>query len=654
MTIDRKDIRVLSFIAVLGLLYRLFYIYYTSAVIDSDEAIVGLMAKHALESGYMPIFYYGQHYMGSLEPLLVTLLFAIFGISAVALKMVPLFFAVGLIPLCYLLTRFFFANDPSIINSHQARLGALFASLLMALPPAAMVEWSTKARGGFTEVIFIGLLAMLVTLKWYRTLAYREIFWCALLLGVGWWVNNQIIFFILPIFLLILYRGIYVSYHLGMFMTMLRQAMLGFLCFFIGSLLYWFYNLQTNFASLGMLGGARNLGDNLYGLFSSALPIISGARQFWHDQDIFSGASWVALGLYIVIFNYLRKGYALFWFPALFLCVAMLVSAPLIFSFSSFGTLVSAPRYLLPLYPVLFACVGVAVVSVKNGSLRYAIAGALLVLHICSYWWNGPYDPGEPFTYNSERVSRDHKELLAFLSTNNIKVVKAPYWLAYRLAFESREQVKPVLIGDPYQVRIPAYELYSDSNSAQLSTPFVVTPEFGGQIIKGLKSLGYDFEVAVASGYIIIYKLKSKVAGATLVPIDKSNIIVSSNINNDLATAAIDGDVLTRWASALPQNNTMIFRVQFKIPQNIRAFEYRLGQWATDFPRSFQIDCVDSNGVETRLLSASDYENSRLLFSTEHLFYQFLTPFKCQDIFLHQVGYDRFYDWSIAELKFYN
>jgi len=40
--------------------------------IDSDEAIVGLMGKHILEGRGIPTFYYGQHYMGSLEAILAS------------------------------------------------------------------------------------------------------------------------------------------------------------------------------------------------------------------------------------------------------------------------------------------------------------------------------------------------------------------------------------------------------------------------------------------------------------------------------------------------------------------------------------------------------------------------------------------------------
>ena len=56
---------------------------------DSDQAIVGLMAKHLSELRALPIFYYGQNFMLAVEAWLAAPLFLIFGPSVTALK-IPL------------------------------------------------------------------------------------------------------------------------------------------------------------------------------------------------------------------------------------------------------------------------------------------------------------------------------------------------------------------------------------------------------------------------------------------------------------------------------------------------------------------------------------------------------------------------------------
>ena len=77
---------VLAGLVLVGALLRLDFMRAIGFIIDGDEAIVGLMAKHILERGELPVFYYGQHYMGSLESILASTSFAVFGISSFTLQ----------------------------------------------------------------------------------------------------------------------------------------------------------------------------------------------------------------------------------------------------------------------------------------------------------------------------------------------------------------------------------------------------------------------------------------------------------------------------------------------------------------------------------------------------------------------------------------
>ncbi|RMF23181.1 MAG: hypothetical protein D6760_05960, partial [Deltaproteobacteria bacterium] len=54
----------------------------------ADEGVVGLMGKHILEGRSLPVFFYGQHYLGALEAYLAALSFAIFGVSITSLRLV--------------------------------------------------------------------------------------------------------------------------------------------------------------------------------------------------------------------------------------------------------------------------------------------------------------------------------------------------------------------------------------------------------------------------------------------------------------------------------------------------------------------------------------------------------------------------------------
>ncbi len=60
-------------------------------LVDGDESVLGLMAKHVAEGKEFPIFFYGQHYaLATVEAGAGALGFLISGVSAVSLKLAML------------------------------------------------------------------------------------------------------------------------------------------------------------------------------------------------------------------------------------------------------------------------------------------------------------------------------------------------------------------------------------------------------------------------------------------------------------------------------------------------------------------------------------------------------------------------------------
>jgi len=56
----------------LAVFVRVWLVVHTHGVIDGDEAMVGVQAQHIL-GGEVPIYYYAQQYMGSLQALISSL-----------------------------------------------------------------------------------------------------------------------------------------------------------------------------------------------------------------------------------------------------------------------------------------------------------------------------------------------------------------------------------------------------------------------------------------------------------------------------------------------------------------------------------------------------------------------------------------------------
>src|SRR5215467_13428238 len=63
------------------------YVWHEQAFFDSDQAIVGLMAKHLAEGRAFPLFYYGQPYVLATEAWLMAPWFVIFPASVALLHL---------------------------------------------------------------------------------------------------------------------------------------------------------------------------------------------------------------------------------------------------------------------------------------------------------------------------------------------------------------------------------------------------------------------------------------------------------------------------------------------------------------------------------------------------------------------------------------
>src|SRR3954464_10046156 len=143
----RAERALLALILVVGVGLRLWLLLGPYAEIDADEAVVGLMAMQV--PGELPAFYWEQHYLGTIEPIVTSGVFAVLGPSAATLKLVPAAFSMLFVGLVYLTARPIFGPGP-----------ALFSALYLAVPPSFFAAWSVKARGGYPEALALGQLCL--------------------------------------------------------------------------------------------------------------------------------------------------------------------------------------------------------------------------------------------------------------------------------------------------------------------------------------------------------------------------------------------------------------------------------------------------------------------------------------------------------------
>ncbi len=633
-----------------------------SFAIDSDEAIVGLMARHILQGQGVPIFYYGQHYMGSLEPLLVSLSFLVFGESNFALKLVPLVFSLVLTGLVYLVGR-----------KIGGRWCAFLAALFFALGPSPLIVWSAKARGGFIELIVLGFVALLLTQKWFEknrsSHFLAALIW--LILGLGWWTNNQIIYFMGPIGLFM--GASYLKLLWSARITVTKAFINGTLwigAFFVGSSPFWFYNFNNDFASFSMFERASQAGVlfNLEGLATLALPILLGARVFWEKIEVFPGAIELLLLVYFPILFYLlfeRRNQILDCFKLNFssqnlpeMLLFFLFFSMGVFVVSSFGYLSQAPRYLLPLYGAIFPLAAYAIVKMAENfnfvgkMCALFLTLGVLVLNIFSTYPDNRNIPGH-LIYSKDRVSDNHSELIAWLAQKDLRHIRTNYWIGYKLAFESAEQIRFIPFREPYTRRIADYQkeaiLIGDEN-----LPLVLGPAQAEIVKAALEVKGYNFKEVLLSGYVVIYSITPMYDPFSLKVFSNKMLNAISSHNSEEAAFAIDDDILTRWGSRSPQSKGMYFKILSDEPLEISAIRYHLGKWGHDYPRSLRIQAIREDGSKVELLGFEEY--NRLLYYIEYrpvFTLYFKQPIKVNGLLLEQGGSHPIVDWSIAQVELF-
>ena len=174
-------------------LARLVLISQNWPVTNSDEANMGLLARHIAYNGEWPIFFYGLPYMGPIEGYIAAPLFHLFGPSTFTLRLglIPFFF---LFAVCmYYLTRLLYT--PGL---------AFFTVILLCFGSSEVIARQIKAVGEYPEIVFFAA-AICLLLVWLarsgstdnsrpdlrRILLYGLL---GLIMGLALWVD----FLILP------------------------------------------------------------------------------------------------------------------------------------------------------------------------------------------------------------------------------------------------------------------------------------------------------------------------------------------------------------------------------------------------------------------------------------------------------------------------
>jgi len=427
MTASTRSKYALLLILLVAALWRGWLIAGGGVRFDSDEAIIGLMARHILQGEPIPTFYYGQSYMGSLDALLTAGGFALGGASVQTMRIVQ--------AVLYLLS--ILAGYALALEVTRQYKTALITALLLAVPNMLGVLYTTITLGGYNEIILLGSLVLL--LGWQLTInnlggAWR---WALLgfLAGVGWWVNGAIITPILVVGILGLRYFSLANW---------RFYLLAGAAFLIGGAPWWVYNLRHDWGALDFLlnqqptPGTETLSllEKLAALVAIGFSGLYGLRFPWQASLQTGAAALLVGGVYLLLASDFiarrPRSAADAW---VWLVVGVMATVFLLSSFQD-----PTGRYLMPLW--IPTTVGLALGIRRLGRFLGPVALGILLAFHCTSTLKATHSPdgiSGQLAAHLRTPPQDSEALIHFLTQNGYTYGYTSYWVSYRTAFLTQE-----------------------------------------------------------------------------------------------------------------------------------------------------------------------------------------------------------------------
>jgi hypothetical protein len=392
---------------------------------NSDEAVVGLMARRVLD-GELTAIFWGQEYGGTQEVLLTAPLFAAVGSSWLALRLVPFVLNVAAAVLVWRVGRRTL-GEPA----------ATAAACLFWVWPPFNVFVLTHQHGFYaSNVVYCALLLLLALRVVERPDAVR-VGTFGLVLGLAFWQTVQIVPIASGVVAWILWRQ----------PRSLRELPVATAAAVVGASPWLIWNARHGWESLEQAGYGSYV-QGLRELASPVLPMILGLRAPL-SAELLIPSRGLTLLIYLALAALFvagairarrRNASLLYVTAALF---------PLVYALApKTSQALSMPRYVVVLTPVLALLIAHALTTYARAAIAVAVACAVSVVALDRM--NDYFEADSPPAthalglgprHSVEFVPRDLGPLIDALDQSRLDRVYADYWLAHRLTFETRERI---------------------------------------------------------------------------------------------------------------------------------------------------------------------------------------------------------------------
>ena len=468
MTVKRERALVCALAVALVLLRSFVAAYYEGFYFDSDQAIVGLMARHLSRLQTFPLFYYGLNYMLGVQAWIIAPLFAL-GRSSVQLARLP-FVVLNAVVAVWLIAR--------LSGRNGLRPALAFVAALPFIMPTPAVSGQLLELNGSCVEPFVYVL-LLWTLR-DRPLAF------GLLLAVAY-LHREFTIFTLPALVL-------VECWRRDFWTRATVRRFGWTA--AGFAIVWFIvdDLKMHLIGNGLIGQTASLRNQVCtslpeliprvrAMATEAVPILFGARSMpvaaARMRTSIVAGSWVigvvvAATLVVMGVGSRFQGFRYAdtandsrprerGFGAYLALVGLFTAFAYPLSCNVAPHVPPLLRYLLL---ALLMPIGLFVAfadRARSHALRTCAAAGFVVWASLNLWDNvrlirdALHDP----------PLGEHRAIVNYLLQQRIRYARAIYWDAYVIDFLSAERVITASVDI---VRIPDYQKQVDEHAAAAVT----------------------------------------------------------------------------------------------------------------------------------------------------------------------------------------
>jgi hypothetical protein len=400
-----------SFVA--GLALRVWDYRSALGVPDSDEAVVGLMARHVLD-GELTTFFWGQGFGGTQEVLLTAPVFAVAGSSWLALRLVPIVLS-GIAALVVWRVGRRTIGEPA----------AVVAACLAWIWPPFVVHQLTHQLGFYAGGVLYSALLLLLGLRLVEQPSRPRAAIFGLVVGLALWQSAQVLPVAVGVVLWTLWRQ----------PAWLRQAWVAVLCAAVGALPAIVWNVRHDWGSLeSTISDTTSYEHRLRIFVSPLLPMLLGLRTPFTQERLLPAA--VTLLVLVVLAGLFAYGAYRSRHRTASLLYVVAAVFPFVYALAPQTLLSAEPRYLVVLSPVVVLLVAQLATSYWRGALVLAVALAVSVVTL-----ERMEDHARAVAPQPPKAPRELAPLISTLDDLGLDRVYADFWLAYRLTFDTDERI---------------------------------------------------------------------------------------------------------------------------------------------------------------------------------------------------------------------